>query len=186
MIVAGVDPSLTSTGVAVVGDHPDDTPDLRTVRTSPGMGLSKLERMRYVVGEVYAMCRGADLVVVESLSFASHGSATRDLAGLWWMLVDRLTVRDRLGDPGRPWAHVPPSTLKRWATGSGIATKDEVRAELARRWRLAVRDMNRDESDALGLASMGLHSGGALPWAPSETQVDALSKMTKHGAIVPV
>jgi Holliday junction resolvasome RuvABC endonuclease subunit len=144
---------------------------LRRFCTKPADG-PLLTRMRYLVAEVFAAVEHADLVVIEGLSYGSHGSATRDLAGLWWMLADALSRRVRLY-PHRRLAVVEPATLKLWATGSGRADKREVREHITRRWHLAAK-ISADEADALVLASMGLHHAGALPWAPTQAQARAI------------
>lgn len=172
MIVAGVDPSITGTGIAVVTGHRGMVPLTERIRTTPDDG-PLLHRMRYVVAETFSTVADAEVVVIEGLSLGSKGSATRDLAGLWWMLVNALTTKERL-QPRRRVAVVAPGTLKKWATGSGRATKAEVRDHVTRRWPLAGR-ISYDEADALALASMGLHHVGLLPWAPTSAQLDSVT-----------
>lgn len=171
MIVAGVDPSLTGTGVAVVSSAAPDSLVTRTIRTRSTDG-PLLMRMRYLVAEVYAAVEAAELVVVEGLSLGSKGSATRDLAGLWWLLVEALSRQAR-PYPSRTVAAVDPSTLKLWTTGHGHASKTEMRAHITRRWPTAGR-LTYDEADALALASMGLHRIDALPWPPTLAQARAI------------
>lgn len=171
MIVAGVDPSLTGTGIAVVASSAPHSLMTRTVGTTPDDG-PLLTRMRYLAAEVYAAVEHAELVVIEGLSLRSQGSATRDLAGLWWLMVEAVACRERLY-LRRQVAVVAPPTLKLWATGSGRASKREVRDHICRRWRLTGR-ISCDEADALVLASMGLHHAGLLPWAPTPAQMRAI------------
>lgn len=171
MNVLGVDPSLTATGLCWVG--PGGVPDLRTSRTKPGRTgtLAKLARMeRQVLVVVEAASAGADLVVAEAPSFGSHGSATRDLAGLWWLLVAGLRSCEV------PLGIVPPSVLKKWSTGTGNADKFTVGQEIARRWP-EVRIRTPDEADALALASIGLHHLAALPWRATAVQQDQLTRV---------
>lgn len=172
MIVAGVDPSITGTGIAVIGAQRQCPPMTCRVRTKPSDG-TKLERMRHVVAETHSLVADADLVVIEGLSLASHGDATRDLAGLWWMLADAITRPERLR-PAPRLAVVAPSTLKLWVTGSGRAEKREVREHITRRFALTEK-ISADEADALGLAAMGLHHAGGLPWSPTLAQVRAIA-----------
>lgn len=171
MIVAGVDLSLTSTGIALVSTEEALRPETLRVRTKPTDG-STLQRMRVVVAETFAAVRQARYVVIEGLSFGSHGSATRDLAGLWWLMVDVLASAEREA-LGRGLGIVAPDTLKLWATGSGRASKAEVRDHITRRWHLQER-ITHDEADALTLASMGLHYHCGLPWTPTQAQERAL------------
>ncbi|GJF06710.1 hypothetical protein [Pseudonocardia sp. D17] len=169
MNVLGIDTSLTSTGMAWIG--PDGVPQPHTSATkSDGKaGTSrKLARLRHQVGAVMEVAARADLVLIEGLSFGSRGSATRDLAGLWWLIVDELSALDV------PVAVVVPAVLKKWATGKGNADKFAVGQAIGRRWP-AVDLANSDEADALVLASMGLHHAGTLPWTPTAVQAQALT-----------
>jgi crossover junction endodeoxyribonuclease RuvC len=111
-----------------------------------------------------------DLVVIEHLSFGSHGSATRDLAGLWWLIVRMLDQYDM------PLGVVAPGTLKRWATGNGNADKREVAAAMIQRWP-GTSFRSTDEADALALASIGLHYLRVLPWEPEPYQTDSLRRV---------
>lgn len=167
LTVAGVDPSLSGTGLARLDGGA--TVQTRRLPTRPEDG-SKLHRMRLIGDAVADWCRPANLVVIEGLSFASHGSATRDLAGLWWRLLD--VVEQTTGT--QPVV-VAPGQLKKWVTGNGHAKKNDVRDYIARRWRL-VRRLTHDEADALGLASMGLHHLGGLPWSPTDAQRDTVQR----------
>jgi crossover junction endodeoxyribonuclease RuvC len=119
--------------------------------------------------------RGADLVLLEAPSFGSKGSATRDLAGLWWLMVAEL-----LEQPA-PLGVVAPSVLKKWVTGSGAADKFRVGQHIAKRWPdLELR--SDDQADALGLASIGLHHARVLPWEPTVFQTEALAKVEWNSA----
>ncbi len=165
MIICGIDPSLTCTGLARV-DTKFPRPHAVTTAVKTKKEMSKLSRMRTVRDEVSTFVRGADLIVVEGLSMASLGSATRDLAGLWWMLYD---VCDE-------WGIVAPSTLKLWATGNGghagttTQQKKRVQAAICGHWSIPLTK-TYDEADALALASMGLQYEGELPWRPEPWQM---------------
>lgn len=173
MIVLGVDPSLTATGLAtLVTTRTAVLVDLAVSRTKPcGAGTAaKRDRMNAQVSKVCASAGAADLVVMEAPSFASKGSATRDLAGLWWLLFEQLMRGDV------PVGIVPPSVLKKWVTGAGNADKFRVGQAIAKRWP-DVELRSNDEADALGLASMGLHHLGELPWQPLAHQAEQLGRV---------
>lgn len=168
MTVLGVDPSLTSSGLAFVGEQVRLT-RIRTRKTRPGLN-EKLDRIRYQLGAVVTASHGAELVMIEGLSLASIGTATRDLAGLWWLLINEI------GRLGVPIGLVPPSCLKKWTTGNGNANKALMRQCIAVRWPKA-RPGSSDEADALALASMGLHHLGRLPWEPLPHQERSLDRV---------
>jgi crossover junction endodeoxyribonuclease RuvC len=153
--VLGVDSSLTATGVCWAS--PGSRPHVHTYTTrANGKGVApKLARLTLQVGRIAAAASNSDVVMIEGLSFGSHGSATRDLAGLWWLAVAELETL------GVPLGVVAPSVLKKWATGRGNADKFAVAQAVSRLWP-DVDLANDNEADALGLASIGLHHLGDL------------------------
>lgn len=171
--VLGVDPSLTSTAVCWIGE--DGLPDIRLSRTKPGSDqstLAKLTRMQHQVGFVCDYARSADVVLIEARSLASSARVGRssELSGLWWLMLAELVLGvERIGV-------VPPAVLKKWVTGTGNADKFRVGQHIAKRWP-DIELRGDDQSDALGLASMGLHYLDVLPWTPTAYQAEALGKV---------
>ena len=176
MNVIGLDPSLTGTGVA----HAEG---LLTITSKPDDTLTgRRNRLRGIVHQLDDVVLGVkpwrfertpDLVVIEAPSLAQHSQAgTLDRNGLWWLIVDRLLCL------GVPVAEVPPSTLKKFATGKGNATKPDMRVALFQRADLDVRDDN--QVDAWWLRQVGLHllddmDAITLP----KTHTDALVKVVR-------
>src|SRR5690606_1478975 len=75
-----------------------------------------------------------------------------------------------------PYAIVSPTSLKKYVTGRGNASKDEVLAAAIRRWPDAAINGN-DEADAYALRAMGLdHLGHPVADVP-KTHRDALAKV---------
>lgn len=144
MLVVGVDPSLTSTGIA------RSDGELTTVNSAPaGYGLlARRDRLNGIVHRVSVIVGGADLVVIEGPSFGNRDAHAHDRSGLWWLLVEELTCRDI------PVAVASPSDRMRYATGKGMAKKDVVLAETVRRY--PAWDVNgNDVADALVLCALG-------------------------------
>ena len=142
--VVGVDPSLTSTGLAVIHHG---SAQCYTIR--PG-GLRDHERLAYLGKKVASWCEGADLIVIEGGAYAAKFQAF-DLGGLFWVLTHYLWIKDMR------YAVVPPACLKKYVTGSGggaKASKDRVLAAAINRFGGTQIDGN-DQADALGLAAMG-------------------------------
>jgi crossover junction endodeoxyribonuclease RuvC len=167
--VLGIDPSLAATAICWLdGDAP---PRIEMSRTKPtGEAASvKLKRMQRQVGFACDYARSADVVLIEGRSMNSPGRAS-ELSGLWWLMFAELVLDvDRIGV-------VPPSVLKKWTTGAGNADKFRVGQHIAKRWP-DVELLGDDQSDALVLASIGLHYLDALPWTPTAFQVEALGKV---------
>ncbi|MFJ6935724.1 hypothetical protein [Streptomyces sp. NPDC101132] len=132
-LVIGLDLSLTSTGVAGEGW----TDRIRTKTRGDA-------RLAYLESGVVSFIRSAELVVMEGPSFGHAGPRNpEDLAGLR-VLVRRFCYRHQI-----PYAVIPPSTLKLYATGRGNATKGEVRSAIADRYGVHTEGAARyDEADA--------------------------------------
>ncbi|GII63576.1 hypothetical protein Skr01_36610 [Sphaerisporangium krabiense] len=146
--VVGLDLSLTATGVA------DLSAPRHTSRIRPG-DLRGTERLRYIYAAVGDQIDGAELVVVEGPSYGSmSGAGHHEAAGLWWL------IRYELDLYKLPVAVVPPSVLKKYATGRGNATKADMRVALLQRTGIDLRDDN--EVDAWWLAAAGHHHLGEL------------------------
>ena len=135
MKIVGVDPSLSSTGVALA----DDT--FATISTS-AKGPKRLEAIR---DQLLKLADGCDIVVIEGYSMGSHQGSHQlgELGGV---------LRLALWEAGIPYVEVAPTRLKKWATGKGNAPKDQVLAKAARRWAGV---SNNDEADAAWLRDMG-------------------------------
>lgn len=133
-LVIGLDLSLTSTGVASHGWVAHIRP--RTLRGDA--------RLCSLENEITSYIRSADMVVMEGPSYG-HGAMAghEELAGL------RVIVRRYAFRHGIPYAVIPPSTLKLYATGRGNAKKGEVRSAVAELYGIHTEGPARyDEADA--------------------------------------
>ena len=171
MRIIGLDLSLTSTGVATY--TPGDV-EVRRVYSKPhGSTLAdRADRLIALLGEIGDHTIGADLAAIEgpSLGQARQGGQ-HDRAGLWWMVVYGLHLS------GVPVVEIPPACVKRYATGKGNASKDEVLAAVIRRYP-DVPVMGNDEADALVLVAMAAHhyQVSTLPTVPA-SHATALAKV---------
>jgi Holliday junction resolvasome RuvABC endonuclease subunit len=162
--ILALDLSLVATGWCL--------PDGTTGRID-GAKLRGMERIDSIVRQVQSLARGVDLVAIEGYSFGSQGRSVfniAELGGCVRFLLHRLEV---------PFVEVPPSTLKKWATGRGNCGKDEMIAAAIRRFGFA--GTTNDEADAYLLWAMARHAYGVplvkLPMA----QEEALSKVVWPG-----
>lgn len=162
--IVGIDPSLTSTGIAVI--DPDRGVTTERVRSKGAKDATLAERARRldeladsIVGHVIGDLSGVDLVVIESPAYSNSLGSMHDRSGLWWLITSRCL---RLGVPV---LEVPPTTRAKYATGRGNAGKDEVLAAVIRRYPDADVTGN-DIADALTLAAIGARLTG-WPLEPS-------------------
>lgn len=160
--VIGLDPSLTSTGVASTAGWVD--------RIHPKKPLTGINRLRVIVTSVRELTKTADLAVLEGPSYNSTGGHQHERAGLWWMVYDCLDLR------GIPTAVVAPASRCRYATGKGNASKDAVLSAVVRRFP-DVEVTGNDEADALVLAAMGADYLGRPMAAMPATHRAALDKV---------
>ena len=163
MRILALDLSLTATGVAL----PTGDAERLSAPYGPGEPLERLTWLRdQVMRRVLA---GVDLVVLEGFSYGSKGSTIDQIYGLGWL------VRVALHDHGVVYVTVPPSSLKKYATGSGNAKKPDMRMELFKRMGVDEKDDNK--VDALWLQAMALDAYGhrVLPMPVSHRE--ALSKV---------
>ena len=144
--VAGLDISLTGTGIATLGG----TTRIPTKGRRRDTLLERNARMRHITTRVLEEVGAVDLACVEGpVGYATPGGSTWDRGGLWWRIVAALLNRDI------PVAVISPTARAKYATGSGASRKAAV-LEAARRRYGAVLESD-DEADALILRAMGLH-----------------------------
>jgi Holliday junction resolvasome RuvABC endonuclease subunit len=144
--VAGLDISLTGTGIATLGG----TTRVPTKGRRKDSLLERNARLKHITTRVLEEVGTVDLACVEGpVSYTTPGGSTWDRGGLWWRIVAALLERDI------PVAVISPTARAKYATGNGGSRKTAV-LEAARRRYGAVLESD-DEADALILRAMGLH-----------------------------
>lgn len=142
--VIGLDLSLRNTGIAHGnGDVETFSPE---ADGTAHYGIVRLCEIRDHVGSIVVGATDLELVVVEALAFDGHDTKREQaqLAGL---------IRCLLYDVNIPFVLVAPATVKKYATGSGKASKLEmIRAADKRLGYVGASD---NEADALWLRAIG-------------------------------
>lgn len=147
--VLGIDPSLTGTGLAVVGPSRCYTATVKSKGTREDSLYARDARLAGVADRVADfLTPDTALAVIEGPAMGSRVGSTLDRYGLWWRIVHRLHGR------GVPVAVCPPTTRAKWSAGKGNADKIAVALGVARVWPAAELGDN-NQSDALAMATMG-------------------------------
>jgi Holliday junction resolvasome RuvABC endonuclease subunit len=119
----GIDQSFTSTGVMIL-DETYTRLHHACVKTKKDIGgkVETINRATFICTEICKLVDEYNVthVVIEELAFAATGDATRNLAGLQFMIGRALL------DKGITPTFVVPSQLKKFATDNGRASKDEM------------------------------------------------------------
>lgn len=142
--VAGLDISLTGTGVATLGG----TTLIPSTGRRKDTIVQRRTRLKGITDQVLTTVGIVDLAVIEGPSHHSVGGSVWDRGGLWWLIVDGLCARDI------PVAVMPPTSRAKYATGNGGSRKAAVMEAAQRRYG-AILD-NDNEADALVLRAAGL------------------------------
>lgn len=179
--IIGIDPSLTGTGLAFVDTDDHLVIPVETLTSTGKITAStdeRLERILAIVETVIykAVEHKSDLAVIEAPAFSRNNAGTWDRAGLWWLLVSRLS------EARIETVTVPPTTRAKYATGKGNDGKDAVLLAVARRYPHVDISTN-DEADALVLAAIGAHLVGHPIDELPKTHLDALTKVARPAGV---
>lgn len=165
-MIIGLDLSLVATGLAQL--DPVGIVGLRTIASSNR--LRPEDRIVRIEDEVTAAMAGAELVVMEGLSFGSNDPSAQERAALHYI------IRIGLHQRKVPFLVVPPSSLKKFTCGSGAAKKEMMIREVFRRWGVEAADNN--QADAAALAYLGAGYLGQLDDL-RKPQIEVLAKLRK-------
>ena len=164
--VVTFDLSLTSTGFAL---H-----DGTTGIMAPGTKRTGPERLDWIRGRILdTLTRGGytsqDLVAMEDFAYARPQGAT-SAGGLGWL------IRWTLWAQSIPYVLIPPTSVKKYATGKGNAKKAQVVSAVT---RLTGREFSTDdEPDAWTLWAMTCHAYGWPKVPETDYRAEALDAIS--------
>jgi crossover junction endodeoxyribonuclease RuvC len=175
-VVIGIDPSLTATGIVVLRNGEVELAE--ATKNRPELGT--IERVKLIREQINKNINhpsiDTDLIVIEGFSYGSKGRSVFDIAYLGWRIredLERLRTEDNI-----PWLEVPPSQLKKFATGQGNANKEIILQQVYKRWGVEFSDNN--QADAYVLAQIGrAYLGGMDDLAAFQLEVIANLKGEK-------
>jgi crossover junction endodeoxyribonuclease RuvC len=166
MIPIGLDLSLTSTGFSV-GPN-------RLAFSSKLRGMPRLADLRNLIqAEVQRVASmDAPLILVEGYSFGSRNSqahAAGELGGI---------VRMMLWENQYAYVDVPPTCLKKFATGKGNAAKGDVMSSISARTGIVWSGKGSDDiCDAFVLEQIGLTKLNQSQYDWPKVNLEALDKL---------
>lgn len=165
MRIAALDLSLRASGVAL--NYPGDVVSSFTIAPGARTGA---ERLFFLQKAIDQATTGADLVLREGYAFGAKGNAQYDLGELGGCVRVLLYCRKR------PLLVVPPSVIKKLATGDGNAKKEAVLVAAVK--RLGYQGTDHNQADALWLLQAALQFY-QLPGAVElpKKHLDALSRV---------
>lgn len=167
--IAGLDPSLSSTGISTEkGTYTVTFSSKRPPRIGDADDWLRT-RILVIQGEVAKACWPADVVFIEGFSRGSI-QKREELGHLGY------EIRKTLSNLGVPYVDIAPTVLKKFATGKGNASKEEVFSAAVQLLGLSPSAKD-DEADALWLRELGRHMYGVSSRMPPSTHTDHLRKI---------
>lgn len=157
--IIGIDPSLTATGICIVDVKVTTTvvaPHVSVVKEHGG----KIDRLGWFFTHFDELFDGeVDGIALEGYAMGSKWQTHQmgELGG-----VIRLAVWN---NGAKLWV-IPPTTLKKFATGKGNASKPDMAVAAYKRWSFEGKDDNA--VDAYALAMAGLVLSGRESEVPGE------------------
>lgn len=163
MLLAGLDLSLTSTGLSISGNT--------QIISTNKKGAQRLSIVSCEITNIL-VSSNIDCALIEGYSFASRNSQAHSIGELGGC------VRMRLWEAGIPFIDIPPTCRAKFATGKGNAGKGEVISAIsAKTGRVFSGAGGNDECDAWVLEEMGMTYLGLSQLAWTKEQLSALSKV---------
>lgn len=156
----GIDQSLRSTGLVVLPEAGNQAVELHTIQPKKLSGAARLRYLRDGIRDVVIQYVGLRYACIEGYAMQSVNRSF-DLGEVGGI------VRLCLYDTGLEFTVVPPTTLKKFASGKGTADKEAMRQGVKERWQV---DIPQDDAcDAYALAQLAR----AIKQNKPTTRIDA-------------
>jgi len=121
MKILGIDQSYSCTGIVILNNGILES--FKTIKTDK-QDKDTYNKALTIALEISNIIKENDIneIRIEGLGFGSVGNATRDLAGLQFTIINIC----KLQNPNLNFLILSPNTVKKFATGSGKASKTEM------------------------------------------------------------
>lgn len=163
MAYVGIDPS-TKTGIVRISDSGKFWSEEITTKAK-----SDPQRFMDIAKQVLGWISERDIVCIEGFSYGSKGKGLSTQYGIGWL------IRAELIRNGYSYIDVPPSSLKKFATGKGNTKKDEMVLPIYKKWGFEHSSDNVRDAFVLAQIAKGMQDPSNL----TEYQKDALRKVAQ-------
>jgi crossover junction endodeoxyribonuclease RuvC len=163
MRYVGIDPS-SKTGLAIIDKQGNiiNAADVTTkVKEDP-------QRFSDIAEKIIDELQPNDRIAIEGFSYGSKGKGVSFQYGLGWI------IRHLLLERGYEYTEVPPTSVKKFATGKGNTKKDEMVLPIYKKWGFEHTSDNVRDAFVLAQMAKGIYDSSNL----TEYQKDALKKVT--------
>jgi crossover junction endodeoxyribonuclease RuvC len=162
MRYVGIDPS-TKTGLVVLNGEKEWTSEITTkVKSDP-------ERFINITEQILDNLTDGDIICIEGFSYGSKGKGVSTQYGIGWL------IRAELIRNGYTYIEVPPTSVKKFATGKGNTKKDEMVLPIYKKWGFEHASDNVRDAFVLAQIAKGIYDSSNL----TEYQKEALKKVSK-------
>lgn len=145
MLVAGIDIAL-KTGIVVLDGNDVIEATVFSVTPKVRQDWHTMRKWDTYAQACVAIASKADLIVIEHYALGFRGASIS-------LVEQGAIIRYAFWKDNKTYIDVPPSTLKKFVTGSGNASKEQMCVAVTGRWKFDPADDN--EADAYGLARLG-------------------------------
>jgi crossover junction endodeoxyribonuclease RuvC len=163
MRYVGIDPS-SKTGLVIIDKQGNiiNTQDVTTKEKEDPQRFSDIAEK--IIDEL----QPNDLIAIEGFSYGSKGKGVSFQYGLGWI------IRHLLLERGYRYTEVPPTSVKKFATGKGNTKKDEMVLPIYKKWGFEHTSDNVRDAFVLAQMVKGIYDSSNL----TEYQKEALKKVT--------
>jgi crossover junction endodeoxyribonuclease RuvC len=163
MRYVGIDPS-TKTGLAII-DKQGNVINVVDITTKE---KKDPHRFSDIADKIIDELEPNDCIAIEGFSYGSKGKGVSFQYGLGWI------IRHILIERGFEYVEVPPTSVKKFATGKGNTKKDEMVLPIYKKWGFEHTSDNVRDAFVLAQMAKGIYDSSNL----TEYQKDALKKVT--------
>lgn len=148
---AGIDPSLTGTGICILMDG--EKPLIQTIATTPKTHPIIYDRVDHIVRKVGdILFNDYDFDANDAICIERPFVSPKNMNAQQNLLVLSYLLREDLYRRQMPWMDISPMTLKKFVCGKGNSEKSMILMKVYQNWDISTADDN--QADACGLAHM--------------------------------